>query len=264
MLDDYTRQLAQAPFSAHTRRTYVSKVRRFLIRLDTCPVGDGDPLGDKRARDWTARDYRTHLLAVVKREPAIVNNALAALDDLYTRRGLGPADAKRAELPETAPRARESRDRLLFLREVERWPNVRDRAIVLVPFYAGARISEVVALDVEDVRMSRRVGELRLYDKGSKVRTVPIRPRPRTALDDGPPTAASRASAQRLRPCRGGWQPGRGSGASGRCRRQGREGLQIPLVDHLEQQRGAVVGQRQVVQFVDDEEPRAGEEPYAG
>jgi len=53
-----------------------------------------------------------------------------------------------------------------------------------VPFYAGARISEVVALDVEDVRMSRRIGELRLYGKGGKVRTVPLKPQLRTALAD--------------------------------------------------------------------------------
>ncbi|WP_194908969.1 tyrosine-type recombinase/integrase [Catenulispora rubra] len=51
-----------------------------------------------------------------------------------------------------------------------------------MPFYAGARISEVVALDVDDVRMSRRIGELRLYGKGGKVRTVPLKPQLRTAL----------------------------------------------------------------------------------
>lgn len=34
-----------------------------------------------------------------KRKPATVNNALAAVDDFYIRRGLGPASAARAELP---------------------------------------------------------------------------------------------------------------------------------------------------------------------
>lgn len=179
--DDYTRQLAEAPLSAQTRRTYASKVRQFLVWLDSYATV-GDPLGERRARDWAVRDYRTHLLAVAKREPATVNNALAALDDFYTRRGLGSAEAKRAELPEAAPRALEPRERVTFLREVERWPEPRDRALALVPFYAGARISEVVALDVDDVRMSRRIGELRLYGKGGKVRTVPLKPQLRAAL----------------------------------------------------------------------------------
>jgi len=43
------------------------------------------------------RDYRTPLRAVLKRKPATVNNALAAVDDFYNRRGLGPADAVRKE-----------------------------------------------------------------------------------------------------------------------------------------------------------------------
>jgi integrase/recombinase XerC len=76
----------------------------------------------------------------------------------------------------------EHRDRVVFLREVERWPEPRDQALVLVPFYAGARISEVVALDIEDVRLSRRIGELRLCGKGGKVRTVPLKPQLRAAL----------------------------------------------------------------------------------
>lgn len=181
LVDDYTRQLAEAPLSAQTRRTYASKVRQFLVWLDGY-AATGDPLAERRARDWAVRDYRTHLLAVAKREPATVNNALAALGDFYTRRGLGPADVKRAELPEAAPRALEPRDRVVFIREVERWPKPRDRALALVPFYAGARISEVVALDIEDVRLSRRIGELRLYGKGGKVRTVPLKPQLRTAL----------------------------------------------------------------------------------
>jgi integrase/recombinase XerC len=181
ILDDYIAKLTEAPLSAQTRRTYASKVRQFLVWLDSYAAA-GDPLSERRARDWAARDYRTHLLAVAKREPATVNNALAALGDFYARRGLGPADVKRAELPESAPRALDPRDRVAFLREVERWPQPRDRALALVPFYAGARISEVVALDVQDVRLSRRIGELRLYGKGGKVRTVPLKPQLRTAL----------------------------------------------------------------------------------
>jgi hypothetical protein len=40
----------------------------------------------------------------------------ALLDDLYIRRGLGPANAARAELPRTAPKALEPRAAVRFLR----------------------------------------------------------------------------------------------------------------------------------------------------
>lgn len=41
-----------------------------------------------------------------------------------------------------------------------------DKALVLVPFYAAARLAETVALDVNDVRLSARKGILRIYGKG--------------------------------------------------------------------------------------------------
>ena len=73
-----------------TRRTYASKVRQYLAWLtDAEPATD--PFASAEARDWAVRDYRAHLQAVQKRKPATVNNALAAVDDLYIRLGHGPA-----------------------------------------------------------------------------------------------------------------------------------------------------------------------------
>jgi site-specific recombinase XerD len=130
------------------------------------------------------RDYRAHLQAVLKRSPATVNNALAAVDDFYIRRGLGPASAARVEIPAAAPRALDKRAQLRYLRAVQACPSPRDQALALVPFYAGARISEIVALDVDDVARSARKGVLRIYGKGERVRKVPIHPQLHTALTD--------------------------------------------------------------------------------
>lgn len=132
VLEDYAAALKSAPLSDQTRRTYASKVRQFLARLAEADT-DGDPLNDKDARDWAVRDYRTHLQAALKRKPATVNNALAAVDDLYIRRGLGPANAARAEPPKTAPKALSKRAAVRFLRAVEACPSPRDRAVALIP-----------------------------------------------------------------------------------------------------------------------------------
>lgn len=61
---------------------------------------------------------------------------------------------------------------------VEAWPSARDRAIALLPLYAGTRIAEIRGLDVADVRLSARKGEIHLVGKGEKSRTdsVPIVP----------------------------------------------------------------------------------------
>jgi len=181
VLDSYTAALAAAPLAAQSRRTYTSKARQYLAWLSAAAV-DGDPLGTSSGRDWAVRDYRNHLQGVLKRKPATVNNALAAIDDLYSRRGLGPANAARVEVPAAAPRALGERAQVRYLRAVAARPSPRDQAVALVPFYAGARIAETVALDVVDLRVSARKGTMRIYGKGQRVREVPIHAQLRGAL----------------------------------------------------------------------------------
>jgi len=125
VLHTYVAALAAAPLAAQTRRTYASKARQYLAWLGSADV-DGDPLGRADGRDWAVRDYRTHLQAVAKAKPATVNNALAAVDDLYTRRGLGPAKAARVEIPKAAPLALDKRAQVRFLRAVQSCPSPRD------------------------------------------------------------------------------------------------------------------------------------------
>lgn len=48
--------------------------------------------------------------------------------------------------------------------------------------YAGTRIAEIRALDVADVRLSVRKGELHLVGNGEKSRTVPVHSKLREAL----------------------------------------------------------------------------------
>jgi integrase/recombinase XerC len=103
LLEAYVAALASAPLAEQSRRTYASKVRQYLAWL-AATEDEGDPLGSAAGRDWAVRDYRAYLQTVLKRSPATLNAALAAADDFYMRRGLGPASAKRAELAATAPR----------------------------------------------------------------------------------------------------------------------------------------------------------------
>lgn len=103
---------------------------------------------------------------------------------LAGERALGEASAVRVEIPAAAPRALDERSEVRYLGAVQRCPSPRDQALALVPFYAGARISEIVALDVDDVARSARKGVLRIYGKGERVRQVPIHPQLHTALTD--------------------------------------------------------------------------------
>jgi integrase len=186
-LADYTAALEDVPLSAETKGTYISRVRMYLAWLASPTAGrrsKGDPLTNPKARDWAVRDYRLYLLrdADPERSVRYVNNALAALDDFHVRLGLGKATIGRDDLPQTAPKAMDANAQIRWLRAIEIWPNARDQALALLPFYAGLRIGDAVALDTDDVRMSARKGVLVVYGKGGKVREVPIHPRLRGPL----------------------------------------------------------------------------------
>ena len=166
----------------HRSQSQASRVCQYLAWLAGAAV-DGDPLTNPAARDWAVRDYRTHLMTVARRQPSTVNAHLTAVDDFYRRCGLGPATARREELPKAAPRALDKRAQLRWLRASEQ-ARSRDRALALVGFYAGLRIGETVALDLEDVRTSARKGHLVVrYGKGGRYREVPLHPVLRIALE---------------------------------------------------------------------------------
>ena len=185
VLLDYAAALERAPLAPSSRRKYLSRARGFLAWLAST-AGAGDPLVDAAARDWAVRDYRSHLKTVRRAAPATINNTLAALDDLFVRRGLGPAAVRREEPPATrAPRALGERQARRYLRAVETNASARDRVVGLLPYYAGLRDSEVVRLDVGDVRLSARKGELQVLGKGAdggKQRTLPVHAELRSAL----------------------------------------------------------------------------------
>lgn len=102
--DAYARELSRpgGPLDADIVRAYLSRVRQFLAWLPGADTS-GDPLADPAARDGAARDYRAFLLTVAKRKASTVNAHLTAIDDFFRHRGLGPAAAKRQELPRSPP-----------------------------------------------------------------------------------------------------------------------------------------------------------------
>ena len=176
-LAGYERWLVGLPLSERTRREYARWVRLFCGWLgdgiDERAVG-ADPLADPRARDYAARDFKRFLKSERMLGPASVNLALAAVDHLYRHLGMDRANVRRERLPQTAPRALSREEQRLLLRAAER-AGPRDRALVLVLLFAGLRISEAVALDVDDVRVSSRKGTVIVRSgKRDAYREVPL------------------------------------------------------------------------------------------
>lgn len=183
-LAGYLAWLDGRPLAARSREAYGHQVRRFLSWLgDRSPV-DGDPLADAAARDWAVRDYKRHLSKVQRWKPASVNLALASLDSFYTFLELGRPVVRREALPASAPRALSVEQQRRLLRIAER-ASARDRAIVVMLLYTGLRLAELVALDVDDVRVSPRKGVVIVRSgKGDAYREVPLNALVRQVLDE--------------------------------------------------------------------------------
>lgn len=95
--------------------------------------------------------------------------------------GLSTADPARAVRPpqqsQTLPKAISTHDveRLLDAASLGDGPvPLRDRALLELVYSTGARISEAVGLDVDDLDLTEGRAAVRLFGKGSKERVVPV------------------------------------------------------------------------------------------
>lgn len=173
--EEYAAALERAPLDADTRRAYDSRIRSYLSWLDSAGISGPDPLTDPHGRDFAARDYRSSLKTTGKRAASTVNAHLTALDHFYEHLGLGAVRVRRDQLPRRAPKALGAREQKRYLRAVEARPLARDRAIGRLLFYAGLRVSELTALDVDDVPLSARKGKIIVRSgKGGDSREVPL------------------------------------------------------------------------------------------
>jgi site-specific recombinase XerC len=186
VLRRYRRWLSSQPLAERSKREYLRNVEAFCAWLGTVDDGGwgGDPLSDRLAWDYVARDFKRFLKVERGLKPASVNLALASLDSLYRCLQLGAPNVRREELPQAASRALDVEEQRRLLRAAER-ASARDRAIVCTMLFATVRLAELVALDVDDVRVSARKGVLVVRSgKGDAYREVPLNALARQVLDE--------------------------------------------------------------------------------
>ncbi len=182
----FERWLAGRPLADRSRREYARNVRVYCAWLATTSDRDGwqrDPLTDPLARDHAARDFRRYLQVEKRAAASTVNLALASLDALYRCLGMGRPHVRRDKPALAAPRALDEVGQRRLLRAAEGAP-VRARALVMLMLFTALRISETVALDVEDVRILTRKGVLVVIGKGEVQREVPLNALVRQVLDE--------------------------------------------------------------------------------
>jgi integrase/recombinase XerC len=182
---EFERWLERQPLAQRTKSEYRRNVRVFLDWLTVGGPGwDANPLSDRLARDHAARDFRRWLKVERRAAASTVNLALASLDALYRQRGLGNPNVRREKPVRAAPRALEQDDQRQLLRACER-VSARDRALVVLMLFTALRLSEAVALDLDDVQVTARKGRVVVRSgKGDLLREVPLNPLVRQVLDE--------------------------------------------------------------------------------
>lgn len=181
VISGYKGYLTRLPISEHTRRNYFRRVKAYLQWLDNSPEATR-ALHDALERDFSVRDYKSYLLNKGL-SSATINAVLSSIDNFYLYLGLGIAKVRRQDLPGMAPRALTSEEQYRFLKAITRLKSARNRTMALLMLHCGIRISELAALNVGDVFVTARKGELLIRcGKNSKQRRIPLNADAREAM----------------------------------------------------------------------------------
>ena len=171
--------LAANDFSHRTVKAIHSDFRKFAGWFTTAN-GERLELGRITTRDIA--DFKTHLREVRRQSVATVNRALVSIRR-WLRHAVSvgliesnPADAvKELRRMPTTPKGLSTAEVRRILREVEIRQDRKAAAIVGTMLFAGLRASEVISLELEDVTLGSRSGEVVCrHGKGNKQRLVPL------------------------------------------------------------------------------------------
>ena len=184
--------------SGNTLAAYRRDLARYVTYLAARGVGDPGTVREEQVSDFlaairTGEDGGARLAASSAARTVV---AVRGFHRFLVLEGVARVDPAGEVRPPSAPRRL---PKAIAVTEVERLldaadlggtaAGLRDRALLEVLYGSGARISEAVGLDVDDLDLTR--GLVRLRGKGGKERIVPI---------GGPAVAAVEAYLVRVRP----------------------------------------------------------------
>jgi integrase/recombinase XerC len=166
--------------SRETIRGYRSDLRQFFSFATESRAASASPLAPDQVDPLLIRSYLAWLDRKGEKKSSLARK-LAALRSLYrflAREGLvgrNPAEEVRTpKQPQYLPRVltKDDADALMELPEGNNLLSLRDRAILETLYSTGARVSELVGMNLDDLNMGD--GLVRLRGKGRKERIVPI------------------------------------------------------------------------------------------
>lgn len=175
-------------YSANTVKAYLSDVNDLALYLKTHAVDDVEDLNLEHLRDWLWQATQQGLTkTTIARKSAAVRSFTAwALKNNISNSDPG-LRLRSPKASRTLPKvvSRESLAMVFDALTAKATPDnpqgVRDLVTVELLYASGARVSELVGLDLESIDYSRNI--MRVMGKGSKERMIPFGQPARDALD---------------------------------------------------------------------------------
>jgi site-specific recombinase XerD len=166
-------------FSKNTRRALIQDVRKFA-RWFSAANKEPFTVGRVTTRDIT--DFKESLRREQEQAVSTINRALVTIRRFFTwlteqgHVAANPAKkVKELRRQALAPKGLDKSQVRTLLREFELRDDIRAAAIFSLMLYTGARVSDVVNLELTDVLLSERTGSVVFkFGKGNKQRSVPL------------------------------------------------------------------------------------------
>lgn len=188
LVDRYLRHLAiERGRAANTLAAYRRDLAAYLAYLGRCGIHDLDLVSATQVSQFGLEPG-----AQGQRSAASVARALSSvrgfhrfcLDEGYTTADVS-AETKPPKLPLRLPKAIgiEQVEALLEASGGDDPLALRDRALLELLYATGARVSEAVGLNVDDMLAADETDVVRLWGKGGKQRVVPLGSYARAAID---------------------------------------------------------------------------------
>jgi site-specific recombinase XerD len=167
------RFLDRCDLKPHTVRAYRSQAAAYVAWLGANPGAHPDAFTDITGATAATKAWLRAQLAA-RAAPASINQGLAAVALLYQQAlHIRPAVRRTAVARPGAPDALTRNQEGAVQRAADR-RGVRDGALIAVLLGTGARVEECARLEVDDVPLTARTGQVRLIGKGDQSRTVPL------------------------------------------------------------------------------------------
>lgn len=182
-IEGYVRWVHRTGLMPSTTESYERLVRAFGAWLESKAPAYASALTDEYERDYAVRDFRRDLLTTRSLAPRTVAQYMSAVGSFFTWLGLGRPTNAGVDVPASSRTGVQEADQMRAVLRAAQRRGARDFALVATAMLAGPRVSEIEALNLDDVAITDRKGQMQVrYGKGGKPRTIELGPQVREAL----------------------------------------------------------------------------------